>query len=289
MLGFPFAVIKKYGDDETAYEAALITYYGFLSLFPLLIVVTTLLRLLFSHGHLSAKLLAHISQYVPIIGSELQHSVHSLPKTGLGLAVAVIVTLYGARGVADAIRHAFNHIWEIPRSERPGFAGSTFHSLAIILLGGVGLGLAGFLSGEASGLGRSTIFRIFSSLVSLVVVLIVLWFVFQLATAKKIPRRPMIISVTIAAVGLQILQSLGGYLITHELRNLSTLYGAFALVLGLLFWIYLQAEVILYATQCGAVSGLGLWPRSVDSSRPTPSDNQAYELYKTREQLIKPD
>src|SRR5258708_16666454 len=35
VLGFPYAVVKKYGDDEGGREAALITYYGFLSIFPL--------------------------------------------------------------------------------------------------------------------------------------------------------------------------------------------------------------------------------------------------------------
>jgi membrane protein len=121
-LGFVYAVIKKYGEDEAGYQAALITYYGFLSLFPLFIIITMVLKLVFNgHSHLRQQVLNHLSQYVPILGSELQHNVHNLPRTDLGLLVVLLLTLYGARGGAAAVRHALSHIWIIPRDEWLGF------------------------------------------------------------------------------------------------------------------------------------------------------------------------
>jgi hypothetical protein len=42
-LAFPVAVVKKYGEDQGGHRAALLAYYGFFSLFPLLLVAVTLL------------------------------------------------------------------------------------------------------------------------------------------------------------------------------------------------------------------------------------------------------
>src|SRR6516164_9299581 len=58
VLGFPYAVVKKYGDDQGGREAALITYYGFLSIFPLLLVgVAVLSRVLTDHAVLRQRLI----------------------------------------------------------------------------------------------------------------------------------------------------------------------------------------------------------------------------------------
>ena len=54
-LSFPAAVIKKFGDDEAGQLAALIAYYGFVSLFPLLLVLVTVLGFVaarWRHGNL---------------------------------------------------------------------------------------------------------------------------------------------------------------------------------------------------------------------------------------------
>ncbi len=120
--GFSFAVIKKYGDDEAGYQGALITYYGFLSLFPLLLVATSVIGLIASNNpHLRDQLTSSISSYFPTLGSQLQASVHSSTKSGAALVIGLLLTLYGARGGADASQHALNHIWHVPKSARPGF------------------------------------------------------------------------------------------------------------------------------------------------------------------------
>src|SRR5207237_2144885 len=74
VLGFPYAVVKKYGDDEGGREAALITYYGFLSIFPLLLLgVAVLSRVLADHPDLRQRLLTAI---VPqALRSTVEHSV----------------------------------------------------------------------------------------------------------------------------------------------------------------------------------------------------------------------
>src|SRR5580765_498712 len=132
-LAFPYAVMRKYGEDESSYQAAVITYYGFLSLFPLILVATSVLKLVLSgNPHLRARVLASVNTYVPVIGNELQANVHSTAKTSLALAGSALVALYGARGVADAIRHALDHVWQVPRVRRSGFPHGVLRSFAII-------------------------------------------------------------------------------------------------------------------------------------------------------------
>jgi len=61
VLGFPYAVVKKYGDDDGGREAALITYYGFLSIFPLLLLgVAILSRVLTANPELQQRLISEI-------------------------------------------------------------------------------------------------------------------------------------------------------------------------------------------------------------------------------------
>lgn len=264
-LSFIYAVIRKYGDDEAGYQVALITYYGFLSLFPLLIVTTSLLQLtLHGNSGFRSKIIGSLTNYFPIIGSQLQGDIHSLRRSGLGLILGILIILYGSRGVADAIRHALNQLWQVPRNKWLGFPKSAVNSLSIIVIGGIGMLLAGILSSFAAGLGHSFIIRIISSLVSMTVILVVILAIFKVGLATdKISKKALLISASTATIGIQILQSLGGYIVTHELKNLSSLYGTFALVLGILFWIYLQTQVVIYSVEVGIVYEMKLWPRSI--------------------------
>jgi uncharacterized BrkB/YihY/UPF0761 family membrane protein len=133
---FTYAVVKKYGEDEAGYQAALLTYYGFLSLFPLLLILTTVTGILAnSHPHLQSTLIRSMTDYFPVLGNQLSDHVHSLHKSGLALAVGILFTLYGARGVADVFRHGVNHIWQVPRVDRVGFPKSLFQSLGLLAVG----------------------------------------------------------------------------------------------------------------------------------------------------------
>ena len=285
-LAFPYAVLRKYGEDEGSYQAAIITYYSFLSLFPLVLAATSVLKLVLGgNPHQRARILSAVNHYVPVIGNELQANVHSTARTSIALFISALFALYGARGVADAIRHALDHIWQVPHVRRSGFPQGMVQSFGIILIGGGGLVFTAWLSSYATSLGHSIWFRAAASLLSfaLLVLLLRLVFLIGVSTPKVISRRAALYSAVIAGVGLQLLQTVGGYLITHELKRLSTVYGTFALILGLLFWIYLQAEVVLYAVEAGSVAQLRLWPRSLTQKPLTRGDERAYKLYAARE------
>lgn len=283
-FAIPYAIIKKYGDDEAGYQGALLAYYGFASLFPLLIVATSLIDLATQHNQaLRERLLQSVSDFFPAIGGDLQSSIHASGKSGAGLIIGLLITLYGARGVADAVRHAMDHVWQIPHPKRAGFPKGPLKSLGLIAGAGTGMILATFLSSYATAFGHSFAWRMLISLTSLFILFWTFCFVFRYATSSKHKLHDNFPGAIIAAAGFQILQSVGGYLITHQLKNLNGLNAQFAVVLALLFWLYLQAQVFLYAAEINTVRALRLWPRSITSKPITPGDERAFRFYAKRE------
>src|SRR5215831_13490249 len=158
-LAFPVAVFKKFGDDRAGNLAALIAYYGFLSIFPLLLLLLTVLDMTLRNDPALKQDLINsaLSQY-PIIGSQIvtqiQKNPNSLPSTGLPLAASIIFLLLGARGVAGAMRNALCEVWAVPKDKRLGFPLSLLSDIALVLVVGVGLVVTTTLSGLAGGAGH---------------------------------------------------------------------------------------------------------------------------------------
>jgi membrane protein len=287
-----YAVQKKYGEDDGGQQAAMLTYYGFLSLFPLLLVSTSILQLIVhSHSGVRQSIVSHATHYFPIVGEQLQANVKNLHGAGIGLAIGILLTLWGAKGVADVFQSAINHIWAVPRLERPGFPKGALKSVGIVVLGGLGFLAASFLSGFATSLDKIFILRIIPVLISTLVLFGLFWLLFKwgLADSSKVTRRSLIISSLSAAILIQILQIVGGYVVNHELSNFKHLYGAFAVTLGLLFWIYLQARVVLYAAEAGVVDGKKLWPRSLAQNNLTEADRKEYSRQAKKQKFVPPE
>jgi membrane protein len=285
-VSFVYAVIKKYGDDEAGYQAALMAYYGFLSLFPLLMVLTTVVTLvLSSDSELRRSIINGATQYFPLIGQSLEKSVHGMGGTSLAIVVGVLFTFYGARGVADVFRSVVNHVWEVPYVRRIGFPWSLLRSLRMIVVGGIGLLAAPLISGYAAAAGHGPLFWLGSVAITFIILFGVFLYLIHTSLPSKTTFHNMWPSALMATVGLQILQALGAVLVTRQLKHLDSLYGTFAVVLGLLFWLYLQAQVIVYALEAGTVKALKLYPRSVEVEYPTAADKEAYALYSRRNQF----
>jgi uncharacterized BrkB/YihY/UPF0761 family membrane protein len=282
--GFVCGVIKKYTEDNTGYQANLITYYAFVALFPLLIVATTLLQLVLRH-HQSVKLriVTTLSHYSPAMSTELQNNIHSLHRTGLALILSVLVALYGARGVAGAWRYTIDNILFVPRLRRLKQPRSTLRNIYLVVVGGSGLLLAASLSTLATSLDHSLAFRLIANGVGIVLLFGVIVFLLKVGTSARINTKTVVSSALLATIGLQLLQILGGYIMAHELSRLSPFYGTLTSVLALLFWIYLQVQVLLLVLLTAVVHHYKLWPRSFNSQQPTPQDIRIYELYEKRE------
>jgi len=286
-FGFPYAVIKKYGDDQSGHQAALITYYGFLSLFPLLIVATSVVDLIAQHNlHARTRLLADINSYFPIVGTQLETQVHGSSKTGLALVVGLLFAFYGSRGIADVIRDTLDHAWAVPRARRSGFPKNILRSFGLLLGTGLGFILTTTLASYATAaLGHSLVFRVVPLLINAVLLYVLFMYIFLMGTSRRHRHKDLRVGAVAAVIGVLILQTLGGYLITHELHNLNGLYGSFGLVLAILFWVYLQAQVFTYAIEINVVHTYRLWPRSLTGKPLTTADEKSYRLQAEKEAM----
>jgi YihY family inner membrane protein len=286
-LAVGYAVIKKYGDDNGGYQAALLTYYGFLSLFPLLLVIVTILQIWFSNNApVRDDVLASIGHFFPLLTSQLQANIHSMHKTGLGLLIGLVITIYGARGVADALRHALDNMWQVPRNKRAGFPKNILHSMSIIAAGAVSFVAVVAVSAFSSSLGHALWTKILLNVLGFLLLTAVFGFIFRIATFGRVPLRWMYSGASVAGFVTQLLLTFGGLIIKHQLQHLNSVYGTFAVVLGLLFWIYLLAQVIVYAAEVDTVRHLKLWPRSMTSTMETTADRIAYRRYAKIEERV---
>lgn len=272
-LSFVYAVIKKQGEDRAGYQAALLTYYSFLSLFPLLMVITTITNIVIgSDAELEDKIVSGITSYFPMLGDQLSSHVHTLNKSGAALFIGLLFAFYGARGVADAFQHGIQNIWHIPDAKRDGFPKNIYKSLTIIIVGGLGFITAAVCAGLASSAGKGFFFRFLASAINVFLLYWVFKFLLSFSLNKKIKNTDTRLGALVAAIGLVCLQYFGVILLGRELKNLDALYSYFAIALGLMFWLYLQAQMIYLAAQVSVVHSDALWPRSLDNKNPTPID-----------------
>jgi membrane protein len=281
-LAFVVAVLKKFSDDQAGNLAALLAYYAFLAILPLLLVLVTVLDIVLSHDPgLRAKVLDSALRYYPVLRTQLVGSVHSLNRSGLALVVGLIASFLGARGVARVAQNAFNAVWEVPFERRPQFPWSLLRGLGLILAVGLGQIITGILSGFAGGVGHAITRagpEVGAAVLSLVLNVGLFWLAFRLATASEVSWRDLRLGAMLAAVSWQVLQLVGGYVLDHLLHHSSALYGVFGVVLGLLVWLYLQARITLYAIEASTVNAWRLWPRGLLPPL-TEQDQRAYKLY----------
>jgi len=265
ILAFPFAVLKKFGDDRAGGLAALLAYYGFVALFPLLLLLVTVLGLaLRGNTSLQRRVLQSALSDFPIIGDQLRHNIHSLRQSGLGLTIGILGLIWGSLGVTQAGQHAMAQIWNIEGKNRPPFFVRFGRGLLFIGLLGVDIALiVGATQLGAVGPGHALWLRVVNLVVTTALNIGVFVAAFRLLTPKQIELRALVPGAVMAAIAFTALQIGGTYLIAHQLRHTSEVYGLFAIVLGLLSWLYLSAEVTLYAAEVNVVRARKLWPRSI--------------------------
>jgi membrane protein len=273
-IGFIAAVIKKFGDDQAGQLAALIAYYGFVSLFPLLLVLVTVLGFVLQGdpGEQKKILDGALGQF-PILSSELR--LRSLTGSGIGLAIGVVGSLLAGMGITGATQNAFNRIWGVPFKNRPNFVFAHLRGLGMLAILGtlsvVSTTVAGFVGSSSHG----AVAVIAGVLVAFALNLALFMTAFKLLTAVDVAWRDLLPGVIVAAVFWQLLQHLGGFYIDHALKHTKPLYSTFALVLGLLAWLYLGAQLTIFAAEINVVRLHRLWPRSFFSDPLLEADKRA--------------
>jgi YihY family inner membrane protein len=285
---FVAAVYKKSSDDQAGQLAALIAYYAFVSIFPLLLVFVTILGfVLEGHPEDREKILHGTLGQFPILSNQLK--LGSLNGSGLALAIGIVGTLLAGMGVTSAAQNAFNGIWDVPHKSRPNFVFARLRSLAVLAILGtlmvVSTTAAGFVGSSSHGAPAV----VAGVLVAFAVNVALFMTAFKLLTATDTSWREYLPGVIVAAVLWQLLQHLGGYYIDHSLKHTQALYGSFALVLGLLAWLYLGAQLVIFAAEVNVVRTRKLWPRSFFSDPLLDADRRALTSSAKVEERMEPE
>jgi membrane protein len=287
-LGLPLSVVYKFADDQGAYLAALITYYGFLSLFPLLLVMATALGFaLPGNPDLQQQLIGSALSQFPIIGDQLTSGTQPLQGSAWGLTTGILVALYGGMGVAVAIQNALDIVWGVPVNKRPNPFLARLRSLLMLALLGAGVVLTTVLT-AVSGLGEQlgVVGRVAAAALSVAVNGGLFLLAFRALTARPVTVREVLPGAVLAAVGWQVLQAIGTGYVDSQLRGTSQVYGLFAIVLGLMAWIYLEAVIVVLSAELNVVIADRLWPRAllgpfIEDVDLTKGDRRSYASYAT--------
>jgi YihY family inner membrane protein len=274
VLGVPFAVVKKYGDDLGGRHAALLAYYAFMSLFPLLLVFVTLLGYALANDpQLQQELIDTLARQFPVLGTQIEDNVRTIQGSGLALAVGVLGTLWGGLGITQSAQDAMNDLWNIPRRQRPNFWWRLARGLVALLLV-VAEVLAATLLAQRGVVGPGLLGRVGLLAGSFLLNLLLLAVLFQVLTGRRQRWRWLLPGAAVGALGWSVLQSVGVTIISRQLEQANLVYGVFAVVIVLLGWLYLSCQLVLYAAEINVVLARRLWPRSLLQPPLTEPDRQ---------------
>ena len=155
-LAIPLAVVKKFGDDGAGNLAALVAYYAFFSLFPLLLVFVTVLGYVLEHHPGTLHSIENsVSANFPAVNKVLDFT--GAARTSAPLMIGLIGAFWSGLGVTSAAQNALDTVWAVPQKSRPNFIKSKLRGIGLLvsigLLFVIATGASGLVSGGLGGVG----------------------------------------------------------------------------------------------------------------------------------------
>jgi len=287
VLGFPYAVVKKYGDDEGGRHAALLTYYGFLSIFPLLLLVVVIVStVLQGNDELRQQVLDAIIP--PRLQGVVDTNLLTLPSGGIPLAVAIVGLLFAGTGIVFSAYQTLNHLAAVPHRRRLGFLPRylrIFAMLLVLVAGAVGIGALAVVVGVIPDLPQVSRMAAFGG--TALIIFVILW----TATGLLVPHRARLHIVwpaaLIGSLAVTVLLTFGAVVLPRLVAKSGPVYGSFAIIVGIFTLYYLVSQVLVYAAEIAVVRRRRLWPRALDALNPTEADQRALlQLAREQERIL---
>ena len=262
-LGFPLGVVKKFSDDHAGNLAALMAWYGFFALLSLLLVFVTVFGFLLSGNQaLHDDIVRSAIGRFPLIGTDIH--VGGLGGSTVALVIGLVAAIWAGLGITLVGQRAMDQVWDIPHRMRRNFLTARLRGLLILLvLGLVNVAISSVVGTLASGGLGGMELKVAGFVVSGLLNVGLFWAVFRLFTSETVASRQLWLGIVIAAVGWTVLQALGGVYVDRIVRRAKQTYGALAIMIGLMSWLYLGAQMLLYAAEANVVRARRLWPRSL--------------------------
>ena len=273
VLAFPWAVMQKFGNDQAGGKAALMAYYGLFALFPLLLLLTTILGfVLAGNPALREQIINSAVGKIPVIGEQISSEVHPLEGSNTALIIGIIGTIYGSLGIGFAAQNAMNTVWNIPYVRWPNIWKRYLRTFGVIGLLGLGVASSTALAAFTTAIANGVAATVFGVAAGVLVNLGLFLLAFMVLTAEPLRPRDVAVGVACAAVFWETLQLIGTWYVSRGLAHSSATYGVFAIVITLLSWLYLGAQLTLLAAEINVVLRYRLWPRSVTQPPLTRAD-----------------
>jgi YihY family inner membrane protein len=276
---FIFGVIKKYGDDNGGVLAANLALSAFVSVFPLLLIlVTVLVEVAASSPALRYQVLNAVSSQFPAIGSTLVGQITAMHRASvISLVVGLLVLVWGATRLAQAGLFTMQQVWNVPGPARPGYVQRLGRAVAFLGVLTVGLAVSTLLAGLVTYGHHALGFRVLAQALAVPANVVLYLAIFRALTPKGIPTRSLVAGAVAGGIAWTALLALAVYIVRHSLHTASA-YGIFATVLVLLAWIYLGVEVTVYAAEVNVVLTRRLWPRTIVQPPLTEADRASIAL-----------
>jgi uncharacterized BrkB/YihY/UPF0761 family membrane protein len=294
VFGFPLAVVYKFIDDQGNYLAAILTFYAFIAIFPLLLLGTSILGfILEGRPELQQSVLDSALAQFPIVGDQLGRPEGLRGSTG-GIIIGGLGALYGALGLGLALQNVQSAAWAVPRNSRPHPVLTRANSLLILAVAGsailtISVGSAVLthtqLVGALSELGW---FRWVVRLITVLLLGVVMTVLLRMAAARAIRHNVVRAApggFTIAVLW-QLLQYIGTVYVTDVIASAdrNEMTQTFSIVLGLMALLYIGAIMGVLGIEVNVVIQRRLWPRALltpftDAVDLTEADRRAYAMY----------
>ena len=278
-LGYPIAIVRKYGDDQASNLANLLAYWAFFSLFPLLLVAVTIVGFV-GVGDGTFK---NVIEQFPLVGSGAD-SPQGLTGSPVALIIGILAALWSGLAVFNTAQTAFDSVWEVPMTDRPSLLPKLVRSVKSLVVLGLGLLVTLGLSGIATGgktisVNLPIAVRLLVGLVTIAMDITGFVIAYRFLTMRDLSTKDVLPGSIFAGVLFFVLQLGGTALVSHGAQGHTGATGQVATVLGVLWWFSLQAQVVLYGAEINVVRVEKLWPRGLVDAPDTQADHRAYAAY----------
>jgi membrane protein len=254
------STLREFNRDDVSLLAAGVTYFAFLSIFPLLVLAITLAGIFFTPADASEFIFRYAAQYAPgsrqLLAEAMGEAFSNRADAWWLALIGLIALMFSASNAFGILDKAINRAWQ---SEKvPGFIVSKLVSFAMMLVVGVLLILASVAAvvlsmarraasrvagGEVPG--SSVFWHIVSIGVSLALVFVIFLLMYRYLPRCDVSWRDVWPGALLAAVAWVLLKELFAIFLSTPLADFSATYGTVSTVVALLIWIYLSSLIIL--------------------------------------------
>ncbi len=234
-------------------NASVVAFFGFVSIFPLLLAATTILGfVLQDNEELQQRIIDGALADIPVLGQQLQNDPASLNGSVWALVIGLVGALWGATKAFAGLQAALDDVWEVEVDHRASLPVQRAKALlGILIIGGAqiaSIALATLVN--AAGLPNAG--RVVLTVANVIVNIGVLGLMYRFLTAASPTWRDVWPGAITAGVLYTLLQYYGTDITRRIIQNSSDTYGQFALVLGLITWLSLLAIASIMSAELNA-------------------------------------